>query len=307
MRLHHLRYCLLPVCLAVVTLPVAAKANSDAPIYQPGPDPLSHDNDPAREVAQQNGSAGDNGDMAMPGNNDTSASNASYRDQWLKGHWSLGAVGNVKTSPYRGADDYDLGGLPWISFDSERLHVGIDGIKAKIVQGNWGSVSILGNVRQKPFDDGDSDYLRGLHDRDWAFETGVAYDRDLGPGKAHIEYLHDVSGEHDGQQADATYKVPFETGRFHYEVGGGVMWRDSDLNDYYVGVEPGEARAGRAAYAPDSAFLPHLDASVGFQLTRQMLLRANASATFLPDEYKDSSIIEDDVIYGLGLGLVYKF
>lgn len=307
MRLHHLRYCLLPVCLATVTLPAVAQAD-DAPVYQPGPDPVSVDhNDATNTMSHQNGTAGNSNDMGMSADNSGTASNASYRDQWLKGRFQLGAVGNVESSPYRGADNYDLGGLPWIAFDSERLHVGIDGIKAKIVQGNWGSVSILGNVRMKPFDDDDSPYLRGLHDRDWAFETGVAYDREIGPGEAHIEYLHDVSGEHEGQQADATYKIPFQTGRFHYDVGGGVMWRDSDLNNYYVGVEPGEARADRAAYSADSAFLPHLDASVAYQLTQQMIVRANASATFLPDEYKDSSIIEDDVIYGVGLGLVYQF
>jgi outer membrane protein len=300
MRLYHLRYCLVPACLAMVALPVAARADNNAPMSQPGPNP-------ADDMLHENGSAGSNTENTMPNNDGISAGNASYSDQWLKGRWQLGAVGNVETSPYRGADDYELGGLPWISFDSERLHVGIDGITAKIVQGNWGSVSILGDLRQKPFDDDDSSYLRGLHDRDWAFETGVAYDRKVGPGDAHIEYLHDVSGEHDGQQADATYTVPFQTGRFHYEVGGGVMWRDSDLNNYYVGVEPGEARADRAAYSADSAFLPHLDASVGYQLTQQMIVRANASATFLPDEYKDSSIIDEDVIYGVGLGLVYQF
>ncbi|WP_181847478.1 MipA/OmpV family protein [Thalassospira profundimaris] len=243
----------------------------------------------------------------MSANDDNSAQTTSYRDQWLQGHFQLGAVGTVDTSPYRGADNADFGGLPWLAFDSERLHVGIDGIRAKIVQGNWGSVSILGNVRMKPFDDDDSRYLRGLHERDWAFETGVAYDRQFGPGEAHIEFLHDVSGEHEGKQADATYKVPFQSGRFHYEVGGGVMWRDSDLNNYYVEVRPNEARADRAAYSADSAFLPHLDASVAYQLTAQMMVRANASATFLPDEYTDSSIIEDDVIYGVGLGLVYQF
>ncbi|WP_168173716.1 MipA/OmpV family protein [Thalassospira sp. TSL5-1] len=283
--MYHLRYGLLPVSLAVVTLavtlPVVAKAD-DA-------------------------TASKTVNTTMPAKGDEGTQTTSYRDQWLKGRFRLGALGTVRTSPYRGADNADFGGLPTLAFDSERLHVGLDGIRAKIVQGNWGSVSILGNVRMKPFDDDDSSYLRGLHERDWAFETGVAYDRRFGPGNAHIEFLHDVSGEHEGKQFDATYKVPFQTGRFKYELGGGVMWRDSDLNNYYVEVRPNEARADRAAYSADSAFLPHLDASVAYQLTAQMMVRANASATFLPNEYTDSSIIEDDVIYGVGLGLVYQF
>ncbi len=281
MRAHHLFYCLLPVCLAAVTLPVGAKAD--------------------------NATTPQTVNTTVPANGEEGGKPKSYRDQWLKGHFQLGAVGMVSSSPYRGDDNANFSGLPWLAFDSERLHVGIDGIRAKIVQGNWGSVSILGNLRSKPFDDDDSSYLRGLHERDWAFETGVAYDRKFGPGNAHIAFLHDVSGEHDGKQVDATYTVPFQTGRFHYEVGGGVMWRDSDLNNYYVEVRSNEARADRAAYSADSAFLPHLDASIAYQLTERMKVHANASATFLPDEYTDSSIIEDDVIYGVSLGLVYQF
>lgn len=231
----------------------------------------------------------------------------SSREEWLGGKWQIGAIGTLETSPYRGADNVDPGGLPWIAYDADRLHVGIDGISAKVIKTPVADLSLLGNVRMAPFDNGDSNYLRGMKDRDTAFEGGIGLSGDLGAGTLKLDYLHDFSNAHDGQEADLSYKLDLGQGHWKYGFGGGVLWRSAKLNDYYVGVSSAEARSDRPAYSADSAFLPYVDASLGYAFSSGIMLRGSIKATWLPGTYTDSPIIEDDVIYGAKLGLIYQF
>lgn len=226
---------------------------------------------------------------------------------WLGGNWQIGALGRVSSNPYRGADSADLTVLPALAYDAERLHIGLDGIDAKFWKNEFASVSILGNVRMEPFDPDDSRYLTGLEDRDMAFEAGIGGSLRVWRGELQASYLTDLNDAYGGHEVDVSYYLPTEYENFSFNFGAGVTWQSEDLADYNVGVRRNEVRSDRAFYAPDAAFIPHLDFSVTYPVTERFAVVGTSDVNFLPDEYTDSPIIEDDYVLSAGLILVYNF
>ncbi|MCC9620138.1 MipA/OmpV family protein [Thalassospira sp. MA62] len=228
-------------------------------------------------------------------------------NDWLGGDWQLGASGRISSNPYRGADSADLNGLPMIAYDAERLHVGIDGIDAKLWKNQYASLSVLGNLRLEPFDNDDSSYLNGLYDRDIAFEAGVGGTVRLWRGELEASVMGDVNDAYGGYVADVSYYLPTQWQQFRFNVGGGLTWQSEELVDYNVGVRRNEVRGDRGFYNPDAALIPHLDFRATMPITRQFALVGNTGVEFLPDEYTDSPIIDDDYIFNVGLSAVYSF
>jgi len=89
--------------------------------------------------------------------------------------------------------------------------------------------------------------------------------------------------------------------------GGGVTWHSKYLADRNVGVGRNEVRSDRAFYAPDAAFIPHLDLSIIYPLTESFAIVGNSGVEFLPDEYSDSPLIDEDYVLSVGLAVVYTF
>ena len=226
---------------------------------------------------------------------------------WLGGNWQIGALGKVSSNPYRDADSTDFTALPALAYDAERLHIGLDGIDAKVLKNEFASLSIIGNLRMEPFDTGDSSYLNGLEERDMAFEAGIGGSLRVWRGEFRANYLTDLNDAYGGHEVDVGYYLPTNYGRFQFNVGGGVAWQSEELVDYNVGVRRNEVRSDRGFYASDAAFIPHLDFSVTYPVTEQFAVVGTSGVRFLPDEYTDSPIIEDDYVLSAGLILVYNF
>ncbi|WP_258548755.1 MULTISPECIES: MipA/OmpV family protein [Thalassospira] len=228
-------------------------------------------------------------------------------DPWFGGNWQVGAFGGVSNNPYRGTDDVELGLLPIVAYDSERMHIGVDGIDIKFFKNDVFSASVIGALRMEPFDNGDGNYLRGMEERDMAFEAGIGFSADIWRGSLITNYLTDVNDAHDGHQVDMSYVVPEQWGDVGFSWGGGVTWQSDKLVDYMVGVRRKEVRSDRAYYAPDAAFIPHIDFTVTYPLTEQIMLIGTHGFQYLPDQYTDSPIIDEDYVFSAGIGLVYSF
>ncbi|WP_417813540.1 MipA/OmpV family protein [Thalassospira alkalitolerans] len=232
---------------------------------------------------------------------------ANASDPWLGGNWQFGAFGQAESNPYRGADSMDLDGLPLLAYDAERLHVGIDGIAVKVWQNEFASFDVIGALRMKPFDNDDSSYLRGMQERDMAYDAGVGFKTRLWRGELGAHYLTDVNDAHDGHEVDLTYTLPLDLHGVTFSWGGGVLWQSEKLANYYVGVSGTEVRSDRSAYSADGAFIPHLDLTMTYPIMDGLMLMGTGGIKLLPDSYTDSPLIDDDYTYSLGLGLVYNF
>ena len=64
------------------------------------------------------------------------------------------------------------------------------------------------------------------------------------------ELVHDIGSTSGGNEARLGYSYDWRSGAFLLRPTLSVSFRDAKLNNYYYGVLPGEAIAGRPAYAP---------------------------------------------------------
>tara|TARA_R100000988_G_C3992058_1_gene163340 strand:+ start:678 stop:1532 length:855 start_codon:yes stop_codon:yes gene_type:complete len=228
-------------------------------------------------------------------------------DPWFGGNWQFGAFGSVSNNPYRGTDSVDMGLLPLVAYDAERMHIGIDGVDIKFFQNDYFSASVIGSLRTEPFENDDGNYLRGMKERDMAYEAGLGFSARIWRGELVGNYLTDVNDAHDGHQIDVSYFVPVQWGDVNFNWGAGVGWQSEKLVDYTVGVRRNEVRSDRSYYAPDAAFVPHLDLTVAYPITEELNLIGTGGFQYLTDEYTDSPLIDEDYIMSVGVGLVYTF
>lgn len=228
---------------------------------------------------------------------------------WFDGVWTIGAGAAAGTSLYKGADDEVLP-LPVASFDSERLHVGLDGLAVTALTfGDAVAIKALAGYQAKPFSQKDSDMLRGLHSRKASIDAGVGIDYMSPLGAISLTYKTSVNDAYDGGSVDLAYTWQMEQDRWRLGAGAGVTWQSADLVEYYVGVRQSEARANRRAYDPKSAFLPHASLSAGYALTssKTWWLNAGVEVTKLSKEYTDSPIVDADAMVSGMLGITYSF
>lgn len=87
------------------------------------------------------------------------------------------------------------------------------------------------------------------------------------------------------------------------------VYFNSDYIDYYFGVDSHEATgklAGRT-YEGDSAYTVGMNLAASYRLTDNFSILGFLGVNKLSKEIKDSPIVENDVLYYAGTGVVYTF
>lgn len=89
------------------------------------------------------------------------------------------------------------------------------------------------------------------------------------------------------------------------------VYFNSDYIDYYFGVDSHEAaRGGKLAgktYDGDSAYTVGMNLTGSYRITDNFSLLGFAGVNKLSKEIKDSPLVENDIIYFVGTGIVYTF
>jgi outer membrane protein len=86
-----------------------------------------------------------------------------------------------------------------------------------------------------------------------------------------------------------------------------LAFRNRQLNDYYYGVRPEEARPDRPAYAPGNGLQAWLGVYASYQLTEGWRLIAGGGVTLLDRDVADSPIVKSAVLPTGYLGAAYDF
>ena len=82
---------------------------------------------------------------------------------------------------------------------------------------------------------------------------------------------------------------------------------DGDRSDYYFGVQPSEAAAGRRAYDLDGTGNWGLSLMGYTRLTPQWFMLAGAKYTYYDEDIEDSPIVDKYYSYRVFFGIGYKF
>ena len=225
----------------------------------------------------------------------------------VPGSAGLGMVARVERSPYLdGGNRYDL--LPLYLYEGERffLHANRGGVK--LLKDDTQRVDLFVEQRLEGFpSDRLPAGLAGMAMRDSGIDLGLSWRYRQPWGTVQAELLHDVGGFSKGSEFRLGYTYDWRSGPWMLRPSLSLALRDARLNNYYYGVQAGEARPGRAAYAPGAGLNTSLGLYGSYDLTQRWRLLAGVSATVLDSKLKDSPIVQKRVLPGVYVGAAYDF
>lgn len=225
--------------------------------------------------------------------------------------FTLGLAAMYKDKPYRGYDSSEKKSLvPVVLYEGQHFFARGSTIGWDFMDSDVLELAVIGEFLNDGYDSGDSDFLRGMSDRDPSFGLGghVIWKPDnLGLKLAAVTDMADNS---DGTQVRGEVFYTHKTGDLLLKPYAGFVWQDEDYNDYYYGVRLRESLLpiGRYAYSADDDINYRLGAVAVYQKkTSPWMYIAGLRFDFLGDEIDDSPIVDDDTELTAVLGVAYTF
>lgn len=231
------------------------------------------------------------------------------------GSAGLGFVTRIETSPYVGGGTrYDL--LPLYLYEGDRffLHANRLGLKLinegdRIKEGMGQRLDVFVEQRLEGHPVGDKlpPSLAGMAPRDSGVDLGLSYKYRQPWGTLQAELVHDVGSTSRGSEARLGYSYDWRSGAFLLRPTLSVSFRDAKLNNYYYGVLPGEALAGRPAYAPGAGTNAQIGLYGSYDVSTRWRLLGGVSATYLAGSIQNSPIVQRRVLPAVYVGAAYDF
>ncbi|MEM9756547.1 MAG: MipA/OmpV family protein, partial [Pseudomonadota bacterium] len=204
--------------------------------------------------------------------------------------WSIGLIGVGSTSPYVGEETTGQI-LPFLSYRTEQFAVGLDGASYTFLDTGGTEASAILRPRFAGIDD-DVAELAGI-DRDLTLDFGLGLGFDAAPGLRFKGYaVQEITGQHQGQEI--SLRVEHQVAGLPLAVYAGADWQSAELTEYLFGVRPGEAIAGRPAYAPGAAVTPFIGVRGFLPLSDRSALVGGIEVRQFGDAITDSPIVDED-------------
>jgi len=212
---------------------------------------------------------------------------------------------------YVGAD-HELRGVPLLHYENSWLR--FSGLQAdlKLPRHVFNEQhSMTGGLRvryeDEGYEPGDSLELAGMAERKGSAWAGVTASWHNPWADLSIEWLSDASRHSKGSKARLQVSRRFALERFALTPRVQADWLDEDYVDYYYGVRGTEATPGRAAFSGRSAATQALGLRIDYAITSQHQVFMDMSVTRLPNEIKDSPLIERRGTARTFVGYLYRF
>lgn len=216
--------------------------------------------------------------------------------------WSVGAAAIIQDNGYAG-EGTRVQPIPLVTFEGERFY--FRGITAgwRAFAGESLELDVIGKFRFDGFtvDDLGRKELAAngvdialLEDRDLAIDLGLAMKWSGGFGEIEMELLADATDTSGGQEVSLQYGYPFQVGKGRLTPNIGASWRSKDNANYYFGTLDEEVARGVVDYKPGAVTIGHVGVDYFRPIGEKWAMLAFAKYSVLPDEIKDSPLIEAD-------------
>ena len=220
---------------------------------------------------------------------------------------AVGLMPRLERSPYRGAGvRHDF--IPVYLYEGERvyLHSISVGLKLGESEARRFDLFLRHRFEGHPSDDIPA-LLSGMAQREPGIDAGIGAQIGGSWGIAFAEVLADASTASGGSELRLGYKYPLRRGRLWLRPHATVSLRSANLNDYYYGVRPEEARADRPAYQADAGAMPEIGLFGAYRLAYGWRLFGGATLAQLPQTVRRSPIVGERTLRTLHFGLFYDF
>ncbi|MFD1911302.1 MipA/OmpV family protein [Halodurantibacterium flavum] len=220
------------------------------------------------------------------------------------------ALGAGVFSERRAYGDTTTSALPFLSYDSR--YFSVEGTSADLklpwISGDRLQFTLRARYSiGEGYEAADDPILSGMAEREGGLWLGgtVTFAADF--ADLSLEAVHDVSGDSDGSRIRLEAARSFRWDRFSLTPSIAATWLDDNAVNYFYGVLPSEAMAGRAAYEGTATTNISLGLRAGYSLTERQMILFDASVTSLGDGITRSPITTEDSVTSVGLGYIYRF
>jgi len=216
------------------------------------------------------------------------------------GNWIVGGFVDAEKNIYEGGED-EAQLLPYVAYETDRLHIGIDGIDYRFLDTDALSIAATLDYRSA-LDFPDTALFQGL-ERDDAVELGFEATYSFGEVYASFAFAGDVSDAYNGYQGQFAFGYETEAGPVHLDAKAGIDFRDKNLNNYLFGVASDEVKADRAAFEIGDAVNGFASVTAAYGLTDNAFLIGEMTYKDL-GEANDSPLVSarEDVSLVIGVG-----
>lgn len=225
-----------------------------------------------------------------------------YRPLGKWGRMGLGLGVIARSSPYRDykASVYQV--IPAITYNGERLQILGPTIQLGLLGSGTMRLAATGTYRIGVYEEDDSDFLKGMGDRESTFMAGLALLAELPNGvELSAHYEHDVLDEIGGGTARLQLEKSFQRSVFRFSPEIGLNWTSSKVSNYDFGVTKDKATIERPAYDLDDTVSFEVGLGIFIDIARNWMMVMHVTSEFLNDDVTDSPIVTDDyVIKGFG-------
>lgn len=224
---------------------------------------------------------------------------------------TIGAGPYFQSQPYKDASALVLPS-PVIFFDNSIVYArwsrfGVYFLGDKKEDYSWG-FSLTVQPRTLGYKASDSDFLKGMNDRDSTLEGGLAFiAKSSNSTYIEVMLLADVLNKYKSYIGSVEVGNEFKVGDFSIYPSAMVLYQPKKFVDYYYGVTNAEARLNRPAYSPNGGFNFGVQTYIEYPLTKKLSTFFNIRADKIPNSAYDSPLVNNRFIYSGLASLIYTF
>jgi outer membrane protein len=196
--------------------------------------------------------------------------------------------------------------LPVFFYQGDRLRVLGPQLTYRLFGDRSNNIGLRVDYRFDGYDKDDGAIFAGMAERKSGIAVGFAGQLQAGPGNIYYSAAKSASASK-GMYATIQYGIPTTIAGWTVTPRVGVEYFNARYADYYFGVHNDEARAGRPAHAPGSAF--NLDAGIDVHrdLGRHHTVFGSVKYRRYDSAIKDSPLMEKSASPRLNIGYLYRF
>lgn len=214
-------------------------------------------------------------------------------------------VGVENVSSMRNGNNVDL--IPLYLYEGERLFARGTSVGAHLFDNDWLTVDALVSYRFDRLESNANDYFNGLHDRQQTVDAGLSVTVKGGWGLLSTTWVSDLMSNHNGDEWDITYRYAWKPGRWSLSPFVSYIYQNSDLVDYYYGVDIDEALIDRPAYQSDAAAFWRAGINTSYRLSERLMMFSNIAFQQVDSEIYNSPLVDERQLSAAVLGFAYIF
>lgn len=222
--------------------------------------------------------------------------------------FGIGFTSSVVQRPFIGVDDQNAS-LPYLSYKYGRFY--IEGLDAgyNLIANKTMTLDLLGTPRfyevQASF--AKNGELDGIDKTRPSYFAGLSTQFQSSSAIYTVQLLRDLL-ESDGNELVLQISKPFQLGKsFTFTTSAGAVYQDKNLVDYFYSVQTNETRPGRPQYDGKGTLNYNVTLNTSWYASKHIEILAQFKYELLGSGITDSPIIDEDTLYHLTFGAVYRF